>query len=385
VGQAHGAEIGAVGIGALGPAPLLVDERLEPLTPAYLFAFDRRAEAHRARLGVPDDHALPKLLWWQEHEPELFARAAWALDATGYLVASLTGKPAMDSITRAAYEHPGERAGVPLPDPVEPLAEAGGLHGRAARALGLAAGTPVAAGTYDTYVDVARLGAAPGTGCLLLGSTLAVYAMVAEEARVTGLELTRYPGDGWLLGGTSAAGGNVLGWLEGLLGLGERERAEAPALEPGAGGLVALPYLAGERAPFSDPAASGGLVGLTLGTNRAELYRAFVDALALVALGLAERLPVVGPWRAAGGGCLNATWLSATCDAFGAPLEVVEHAGEAVGPATLALRSLGLDPPVRIAKRVEPNAERSEKYRALLARSRDFYDRVKPLMPDLPR
>jgi xylulokinase len=355
------------------------------LTPACLFALDRRAEAQRARLGVADDHALPKLFWWRENEPELFARAAWALDATGYLVASLTGQPTMDSITRAAYEHADVEAGVPFPAPLEPLAVAGRVHGRAAQALGLEAGTPVCAGAYDTYVDVAGLGAGPGTGCLLLGSTLAVYAVVTEETRVGELELTRYPDEGWLLGGTSAAGGNVLGWLDGLLGLREEERAEAAALEPGAGGLVALPYLAGERAPFSDPDARGGLVGLTLGTNRAQLCRAFVDALALAAFALAENLPAEGPWRASGGGCLNDAWLSATCDALAAPTEVVEHAGEAIGPARLALRSLGLDPPVRIATRVEPDAERSDAYRNLLARSRDFYDRIKPLMQELPR
>jgi xylulokinase len=377
VEQAREPEIGAVGIAALGPAPLLVDERLEPLTPACLFALDRRAEAQRVRLGVSDDHALPKLFWWQENEPELFARAAWALDATGYLVASLTGRPTMDSITRTAYEHPEVEAGVPLPPALDPLAEAGGLQGRAAQALGLPDGTPVAAGTYDTYVDISGLGAPPGAGCLLLGSTLAVYTVVTEETRVGGLELTRYPGEGWLLGGTSVAGGRVLGWLESLLGFGAAERADAAAVEPGAGGLVALPYFSGERAPFSDPDARGGLVGLTLATNRAELYRAFLDALALVTLALAETLPVAGSWRASGGGCRNDAWLSATCDALGAPLQVVEHAGEAVGPVRLALRSLGLEPPVRIERTVEPDTDRSEAYRALLARSRDFYDRIR--------
>ena len=99
---------------------MLVDERLEALTPALLFALDRRAEEQRARLAVADDHALPKLLWWQETNPGIVARAAWALDATGYLVAAFTGEPAMDSITRAAYEHAEASAGVPLPPSLDP-------------------------------------------------------------------------------------------------------------------------------------------------------------------------------------------------------------------------------------------------------------------------
>ena len=44
-------------------------------------------------------------------------------------------------------------------------------------------------------------------------------------------------------------------------------------IEPGAGGLVALPYLAGERAPIGDPHARGLVLGLTLGTTPAQLRR----------------------------------------------------------------------------------------------------------------
>jgi xylulokinase len=379
VEQAAGAEVAAVAIGALGPAPLLVDELLEPLTPAPLYALDRRAEPQRARLGVAGDHALPKLLWWQEHEPELSARAVWALDATGYLVAALTGRPTMDSITLVAYEHAEAEAAVSLPAALEPTAVAGRLQPQAARELGLAPGTPVAAGTFDTYVDIAGLGVTPGDGCLLLGSTLAVYAVVAEAAPVTGLELTRYPGKGLLLGGTNAAAGSALRWLAELLELSGDELRAVAELEPGAGGLLALPYVAGERSPFSDPDARGALVGLTLRTRRTEVYRAFVDALALAALAVSDLVPAPGAWRASGGGCRNPAWLGATCHALGAPIDVVEHAGEAVGPARLALRSVGLEPPVGIETRLEPDAERARRFRMLSGRSRELYDRLKPL------
>ncbi len=120
-------DVDAVAVCALGPAPLLVDASLEPLTPALLFSLDRRAEAERERLGTTHDHALPKLLWWREHEPSVSARAAWALDLTGFLVARLTGAPVQDSITRASYVHPMEASPFPLPEPLEPLAQAGGL------------------------------------------------------------------------------------------------------------------------------------------------------------------------------------------------------------------------------------------------------------------
>jgi xylulokinase len=372
VAEAGEADVVAVGIGALGPAPVLVDANLEPLAPAPLFALDRRAEEQRARLGVGDDHALPKLLWWRENEPELVARAA-----TGYLVAALTGEPTMDSITRGAYEHADVDAGVSLPPPLHPLALAGRLRPELADELGLGSATPVAVGTFDTYVDVAGVGVGPEAGCLLLGSTLAVYAIVTRAAPTPGLELTRYPGEGLLLGGTTAAAGSALRWLAGILGGSESDLAEAAAeLEPGSGGLLALPYLAGERAPFSDARARGALIGLSLTTGRADLYRAVVDALALAAVSIARHLPERRSWRASGGGCRNAAWLLATCDALGAPVEVVEHAGEAVGPAALALRMIGLEPPVGIAATVEPRAGRTRRYEDLYARYRELGERL---------
>jgi xylulokinase len=378
VAQAGQVDVVAVGIGALGPAPVLVDENLNTLTPALLFALDRRAEPQRVRLGVADDHALPKLLWWQENDPGLFDRAAWALDATGYLVAALTGRPTMDSITRAAYEHPAGEAGVSLPPPLEPLAVAGPLRAEEARALGLKPGTPVATGTFDTYVDIAGTGVGPGDACLLLGSTLAVYAVVTHGPAVPGLELTRYPGDGLLLGGTTAAAGSVLRWLSALLDGDESELAAAAGhLEPGSRGLLALPYVAGERAPFSAPEARGAVVGLSLSTGRVHVYRAFVDSLALSALTIAERLPRRQAWRASGGGCRNPVWLQATCDALAAPVEVSQDAGEAVGPAVLALRSVGLDPPVGGAATVEPKAERTRQYQELFTRYRELDDRLR--------
>jgi xylulokinase len=380
VAQAARVDVIAVGVGALGPAPVLVDERLEALTPALLFALDRRAEEQRVQLGVADDHALPKLLWWRENDPDLVAHAAWGLDGTGFLVAALTGKPAMDSITRAAYEHPTVRAPVPLPPPLDPLAVAGRLRAEEARELGLSPGTPVAAGTFDTYVDIAGTGVVPGSACLLLGSTLAVYAVVTEAPPAQGLELTRYPGEGLLFGGTTAAAGSALRWLTTLFGGDESELAEAArALEPGSGGLLAVPHLAGERAPFSAPEARGALVGLTLATGREDVYRSLVDALALSAVAIAERLPERRAWRASGGGCRNPAWLQATCDALGAPIEVCGHAGEAVAPAALALRSVGLDPQVAIAATVEPRAEHTRRYAELYSRYRELDDRLREL------
>ncbi|MGH3136310.1 MAG: xylulokinase [Gaiellaceae bacterium] len=375
-----------VAICALGPAPILVDGSLEPLTPALLFSLDRRAEAESERLGTTHDHALPKLLWWREHEPELWRRAAVALDVTGFLVARLTGRPIQDTITRADYEHATEPLPLPLGDSLEPLEQAGGLGAEIARALGLAAGTPVVAGTYDTYADLVAAGVRhPGDACVLLGSTLVIGCVVAERIDCPGLELSSYPGAGLFLGGWTATAGAALDWFRRELGAVD----EVHGLEPGAGGLLVLPYLAGERSPVWDPQASGVVVGLTLATTRAEIYRALVDGIALSARDHVERLRAVGlepaRWRASGGGTRDATWLRATCDAIGAPLDVVAHAGDAVGPAVLALQASGVDVSLPVVEEVTPDSARSARFDELYTVYRELYPATAPVLHRLTR
>jgi xylulokinase len=224
----------------------------------------------------------------------------------------------------------------------------------------------VIAGTLDTYVDVAAAGVrAPGDACVLLGSTLVLCRAVDDEVTVDGVELSPYPGEGLLLGGWTAAGGSVLDWFRRELGA-EGVAERATELAPGAGGLLALPYLAGERTPVRDPLARGLVVGLTLRTGRDELYRALVDALALAARDHLVRFEAAGlappAWRAAGGGTRDPAWLQATADALGAPLELCAWAADAIGPALLALRSAGVELPRPLERVVAPDRARGEDY-----------------------
>ncbi|MGH2868642.1 MAG: FGGY family carbohydrate kinase, partial [Solirubrobacteraceae bacterium] len=170
--QADTTDVAVIGIGAFGCAPLLVDEHLVAISPALLPGLDRRGEAQRRRLvattGVDDaqiatDHALPKLLWWREVQPALFERAAMAIDVTGFIVARLTGTAAMDEITALDYQLAGVDVPIALPKPCDPLDQVAGLTSEAADATGLPEGTPVTAGTYDSYVDLFA-GASPDPG-----------------------------------------------------------------------------------------------------------------------------------------------------------------------------------------------------------------------------
>jgi xylulokinase len=306
------------------------------------------------------------------------------VDAAGYVVAGLCGTIAMDSITAEAYTLEGVEPPLPLPAPCDPLARVGGLLPGAADALGVIAGTPVIAGTLDSYADVAGTGATPGTGCLLLGSTLIAYAVWPQPVSVPGLEVQHHPAPGVLIGGASVCGGATIAWLDDVVG---REAGDLHALAPGAGGLLALPYFAGERTPVNDPRASGAVLGLTYATTPDELRRAFLDAVALSALDHADRLRAhgidPGSWRAAGGATRNAALLHACSDALGRPLELMPHGGAAIGPAALALRAAGVRWEPRPERVVQPDDARTARFAGLLLHYRAAYAGLAPTMHGL--
>lgn len=164
---------------------------------------------------------------------------------------------------------------------------------------------------------------------------------------------------------------------------------QAALLQPGAGGLVALPYLAGERTPVRDADARGLLVGLTLGTRPEQVYRAFVDAVALSVRHHAHVLHAAGlaptRWRVGGGGVRNPALLRATADALGADLDVVEHAGEAIGPCDLALRALGLPVVDRVARVVQPDPARAARFDILFSIYRQLHPALADAMAALGR
>jgi len=83
------------------------------------------------------------------------------------------------------------------------------------------------------------------------------------------------------LGGPTQAGGVVLEWTATLLGLPERGAVTRLTAQepPGAGGLVFLPYLSGERAPLWDSLARGVFFGLTSAHGPAALARAALEGV----------------------------------------------------------------------------------------------------------
>ncbi|MBE3070364.1 MAG: hypothetical protein IMZ66_09020, partial [Planctomycetes bacterium] len=116
---------------------------------------------------------------------------------------------------------------------------------------------------------------------------------------------------------------------------------EADEEPPGAGGVTLMPAFTG-TGPSARYAAKGGLLGLTLNTTRAQVYRAAVeglafqlrDALAVFRKGAGIEAKAL---RVVGGGAKNRLWNRIRADVTGLPVVVpAETEATALGAALFA-------------------------------------------------
>ncbi|MFN6044002.1 MAG: FGGY-family carbohydrate kinase, partial [Verrucomicrobiota bacterium] len=106
------------------------------------------------------------------------------------------------------------------------------------------------------------------------------------------------PGFFGIEAGQSAVGDIFKWWIESVCEGGDALYAslakEAATLEPGGSGLLALDWNNGNRTVLVDPMLSGLLLGTTLHTTKAEIYRALIEATAFGARTIIERIEAYG-------------------------------------------------------------------------------------------
>jgi xylulokinase len=372
-----GAEVEGIGLTGQMHGLTLLDANGEVLRPAILWNDQRTAaqcDEIRARLGkahliqVTGNDALtgftaPKILWVQEHEPEVYARVAHILLPKDYVRYKLTGGYALDRADgsgtilfdlKARDWSPEVLAalGIPadwLPRTYEGPEVTGTINAEAARLTGLKEGTPVVAGGGDQAAQAVGVGAVkPGIVALTLGTSGVVFATTGQafiepEGRLHAF-CHSAPGRWHLMGVMLSAAGSLRWYRDTFTpGMGYDELlAPAADVPAGAEGLLFLPYLTGERTPHPDPLARGAFAGLTVRHGMAHTTRAVLEG---VAFGLRDSfeliksagLSSIDQVRISGGGARSPLWRQILADVFDAELVTVNTTeGAAYGAALLA-------------------------------------------------
>ena len=197
------------------------------------------------------------------------------------------GLPAVEYFEAAypGFDTPAEKLGRSF----APLGtRAGTLRPEVALQLALPDSVAVAVGNVDSFVSVPGCGVErPGTYVTVVGTSICDMLVDPREIRLPGI--TGVVRDGILPGlygyeAGQVAVGDMLAWfVETLSGDGKGFAAfeeSAARLEPGQTGLLALDWWNGNRSILGDADLSGVIYGLTLQTERAQIYRALLESIA---------------------------------------------------------------------------------------------------------
>lgn len=182
---------------------------------------------------------------------------------------------------------------------------AGNLSEAWAARLGLKPGLPIAIGEMDVHYGAIGCGIAEGTLVKVIGTSTCDCAVVPATKKVADIpgicgivKGAILPGFYGVEAGQSAVGDIFKWWVEtvcaGDASLYTKLEKEASRLAPGRSGLLALDWNNGNRTILVDPLLSGLLLGTTLHTTRAEIYRALVEATAFGARAIIERMEKFG-------------------------------------------------------------------------------------------
>ena len=290
-----------------------------------------------------------------------------------------------------------------------------------AKKTGLTVGIPVAVGAFDAHLGAVGSGVAPGCLVKIIGTStcdIAIAANTKKLADVPGLcgivDGSVLPGYFGLEAGQSAVG-DLFNWLVNYIQPGapasgtasskndsETSRAGgrrsathedltvgALKLQPGESGLLALDWNNGNRTILVDQRLTGLLVGQTLYTTPAEIYRALIEATAFGALtiinrfeeygvkissvvncgGIAEKSPLVMQIYADVTGRPMKVSRSAQTCALGSAIAAAVVAGAHKDYATAQKRMTGLKPKV-----FKPDAKAHATYQELYALYKQLHD-----------
>ena len=358
-----------------GPLLTWADGRAGPQADALRSA--GRARGLHARTGTPVHPMSPlvKLAWWGERDARLLRETPrWggvkellvgALCDAGHVVdlscASATGLLDLESqqwddeALAVAGVRPGQ-----LPEVLSTLAVLA-MRADVARAAGLSPATPVVVGAADGVLANLGVGVVrPGTAAVSIGTSAALRIAVNRPKVDDAGQLFCYAltADRWVRGGAVNNGGSVVRWAARALAdgalvdddaadlLDARLLEQAAAVAPGSDGLLCLPYLLGERAPWWRSDLRGAYVGLRREHLRPHLVRAAVEGvcqqLALVADSLAAAGHQLADVRATGGSLAAPLWREVLAAALDAPVRVsASPEGTARGACLLGLHALG--------------------------------------------
>lgn len=383
--------------------------------------------------SVSSEWLFPKVLQVLREDPEIYSYADLFIEAVDYIVLYLTGRITRNIGLLGLNSFWTEEHGFPSQDfckALDPRMQnivqdklqgdllevgdyAGHLTEAAAATLGLSPHTVVASGHGDSEVTACGIGANEVGSTILVMGTSTCHQMLSDQL-ISFEGLCSVTKGGMLphlysYEAGQPATGDVFSWFEQLCAGGSYETIakncgmslleylgkQAENLAPGASGLLALDWLAGNRSVLLDYNLSGAIIGLNLHTRVEEIYRALVEANIFGSKKILENFESHGltikKLYAVGGIVEKAPWIMQLCaDILGKSIHAPTFGHvSARGAAVCGSVALGHFDPERgfstfseacktlIPRKMrlyEPNLERTEEYAELYSLYSEMHD-----------
>lgn len=397
--------IEGISISSQGITIVPVDENLKPLCNALSW-LDVRAEAQTAQVekdfgakymftltGKPVNpaYSLPKILWLQQEQPEIYAKAWKFLMPMEYLIGKFTGNCVTDHSmasgtlmydiknlcwSREILDYYGIREDQ-LPKLCWSGQSAGYVLPEVARQLGLREDCVVAVGAQDQKCAAYGAGLEDGVMTISLGTAAAITKRwneaKTEDNRGIGWCGYVVPGT-WVTEGVINTAGTCLRWVRDMLFAGEdydvMNREAIQARDRGSS-LLFYPYLNGF---YPDP--EGSFYGVNLATNRGDFALAVMEGIAFQIRIILEAMEAYGNVHTLvlfGGGAKSPLWRQIIADVTNMKILIpVTPEAAGAGAAMLAAKAAGNDlPGLQIEECYSPAQNRAQyeekysKYRAV--------------------
>ena len=375
-------KICAIGFSGQMHGLVALDKDDKVIRPAILWN-DQRTEAECSEIietaggidglvSYTNNNMLPgftggKLLWVKKNEPENYAKIVKFFMPKDYIRFCLSGKKATDVSDASGtgffdVEHRCwsyeliDKLGFDrsiFPEVFESDEVTSYVSEEAAEETGLVAGTRIYGGGGDAVIQNAGMAIVKeGTLGIVMGTSGVVGTSLGSFGKNEGGKLQFFCNnakDKWMAFGCQLSCAGSMEWFKNTF-YGDLEKPfdainkEAEESSVGANGVQFLPYLTGERCPYSDPAARGVFYGMSLLTKRGDFARAVMEGVVFGLKQMVDLIQNTNPGLEfkevilSGGATHSALWKQIVADITGLPVKTLKGAAEggAYGGAIVA-------------------------------------------------
>lgn len=401
---------------SLGPCHMVSDKRAKKQSAEMERAASFQRVKKEVGLGADPYLMIPKILWIKENQPDIYEHVYKFISSNDFLISRFTGQYVTDYLNAQKYHYNSDTHRYPeallkelgidkdkLPEVGDPGMCIGNISMEAAKATGLSSSVKVVMSSYDAMCSFIGSGVCEQGEASDVSGTVTVFRALSRDKIQLKTDkiqqIPYYQGNMNIIGGSNNLGGGLIEWVKQCYyqneqlpyEIMEKDAGEAPL---GAGGVIFLPYLLGERTPIWDYDARGVFFGLERMHTRKEMTRAVFESTGFIDLDMINAIEEnglkVNKIRISGGLARLNLISQMKADITGKEISVLsEFETTSTGAAMMALlgqKEFGSieeasDKFARVRMIIRPNPADHEKYLEVYDLFKETYETLKPLFP----